>query len=70
MVVYLRLCLHETQEILLQMRLQFNVEGLEYKNLSSTLVINHVRLGKTVNFSKYSFSLKTEIFALPTLDGL
>ena len=39
-VVYLRLCLHETEEILLQTQLQFNVEGLECKNLCSTLVAN------------------------------
>lgn len=39
-VVYLRLYLHETEEILLQTWLKFNVEGLECKNLSSALVAN------------------------------
>lgn len=39
-VVYLRLCLHEIEEVLLQTRFKFNVEGLECKNLSSTLVAN------------------------------
>lgn len=39
-VVYLRLCLHEIEEILLQTWLKFNVEGLECKNLSSTVVAN------------------------------